>query len=327
MPTKSERLAIQKDGLVWRPLPFGRFGFIGGLGRVFRMWLKIDRSKIIHARSTLPALAALLKIPNSWIWDCRSLQSDQRKALSATQKTNFIFLVMRLIEYILAKRSTFIIVITKAVVPVFTTRYKIPQKKLTVISTCVDVEKFGFKPLNLSKTIRILFAGTFSSAYDVQLINKIISKIKEYAPVAVTIAASQGATDYWKQVTYDTVTSVAHDEMPSLIQEHDLGFSVWRNDLGISSTSVASTKTAEFLACGRPVVINSLQGDFGGLIDKYNAGVVTSSESEIDIERYAKEIITLVRDETTAIRCRELALKEFNLNLGVKELIKLYEKM
>jgi glycosyltransferase involved in cell wall biosynthesis len=327
MPSKSERLAVEKDGIFWRPLPFGSFGLIGGLGRVLRMWLKIDRSKIIHARSTLPALAALLKYPKSWIWDCRSLQADQRKALTTTQKTNLVFLVMRLIEYVLAKRSTFIIVITNAVVPIFTARYKISQNKLTVIPTCVDVEKFKVKPGNQSDPLRILFAGTFSPAYDVQLINKIIGKLKEYTHVTVTIAASQGSTEYWNQVAYDTVISVAHSEMPWLIQQHDLGFSVWRNDLGISLKSVASTKTAEFLACGKPVVINSLQGDFGELIEKYHAGVVTSTESETDIEKYAKEIIALVRDKMTANRCRELALKEFDLNLGVKNLIKLYEKM
>jgi len=327
MPTKSEMFEVERDGLIWRPLPFGRFGIIGGASRVFRLWLRTDRSKIIHARSTLPALAALLRFPNSWIWDCRSLQADQRKALATKPKRNFSFLLMRALEYILAKCSTSIIVITNAVVPVFIARYKISQKKLTVISTCVDVEKFEAKPSNKSNDIRILFAGTFSPAYDVNLINKIIGKLKEYAPVTVTIAASLGATEYWKKVSYDTVVSVTHDEMPTLIQEHDLGFSVWRNNLGISLTSVASTKTAEFLACGRPVVINSLQGDFGVLIKEYNAGVVTSSDSEKDIEGYAKKILDLIKDKTTPKRCRELALKEFNLELGVKDLIELYEKM
>jgi glycosyltransferase involved in cell wall biosynthesis len=90
---------------------------------------------------------------------------------------------------------------------------------------------------------------------------------------------------------------------------------------------VASTKTAEFLACGRPVVINSLQGDFGRLIREHNAGVVTISETDSDIERYAQKIISLIDDEATPLRCRELALKEFNLNLGVSNLIELYKEM
>ena len=327
MPTESEVCEIEKDGLKWRPLPFGRFGFIGGVCRVFRLWLRIDRSKIIHARSTLPALAALLRFPNSWIWDCRSLQADQRKALSAKARSNLTFLIMRVIEFIIARSSTAIIVITHAVVPVIMARYHVNHNKINVIPTCVDTEMFTEKPLHRTEDIKILFAGTFSPAYDVQLVNKIIKKLKSYTNVSVTVAASQGATDYWKQVEYDSVVSVAHNDMPDLIKMHDLGFSVWRNDLGVCLTSGASTKTAEFLACGRPVVINSLQGDFGTLIGKHDAGVVTISKSEKEIDSYAKTILRLLEDEKTPGRCRELALKEFNLELGVKKLIELYEKM
>lgn len=327
MPTESEIIAVEKDGLKWRPLPFGRFGIIGGIGRVVRLWLKVDRSKIVHARSTLPALAAMLKFPNTWVWDCRSLQADQRRALSPKQKRNLTFLVMRFIEYILAKRTSSIIVITKSVVPVFITRYRVPQSKVHVIPTCVDVEKFQEKPFTIKKEIKMLFAGTFSPAYDVHLINKIIRKMKEYTPVAVTVATSLGSTENWKQVDYDKLVSVPHDDMPALIQEHHLGFSIWKNNLGICLTSVASTKTAEFLACGRPIVINSLQGDFGKLIEEYNAGVVTYSEKDDEIKRYVLQILELVKDDSTPKRCRELALKEFSLDLGIEDLIKLYQEL
>jgi glycosyltransferase involved in cell wall biosynthesis len=327
MPTSTEKMEIEKNGLLWRPLPFGRFGLIGGISRVFRMWLKIDRTKTIHARSTLPALAALLRFPKSWIWDCRSLQADQRKALSLKPTSDFSFMVMRVIEHVLAKRATAIIVITREVVPVLISRYKISKNKIITIPTCVDVEKFKYKKHETSNRIKILFAGTFSSAYDLPLINKIISQLKESNPVTVTIAASKGATENWKQVDHDFMISVTHNEMAKLIQEHDLGFSIWRNDLGICLKSVASTKTAEFLACGKPVVINSLQGDFGALISEHGAGVVTDSGSEIAIDGYVNEIVSLVKDEAVALRCRELALKEFNLDIGVKRLIKLYESM
>ena len=90
---------------------------------------------------------------------------------------------------------------------------------------------------------------------------------------------------------------------------------------------MASTKTAEFLACGRPVIINSLQGDFGTLIRENNAGVVTSSESEDKIEGYVRKILELVKDETTPKRCRQLAVEEFSLDEGIKKLIKLYQKL
>jgi len=327
MPSESEIFTVEKDGLNWKPLPFGRFGIIGGIGRVVRLWLRIDRSKIIHARSTLPALAALLKFPNLWVWDCRSLQADQRRALSAKRKWNLSFLVMRVVEYILAKRSSSIIVITKSVVPVFISRYKVPRSKINMIPTCVDVARFQETSLNKAKVIRILFAGTFSPAYDVDLINKIINKLKEYSPVTVTIATSHGSTEHWKRVDYDEVVSVPHNEMPRLIQDHDLGVSIWKNNLGICLTSVASTKTAEFLACGRPVIINSLQGDFGTLIKENNAGVLTYSESDQEIEEYVLKILELVKDETTPKRCRKLALEEFNLDKGVETLNKIYREL
>jgi len=291
------------------------------------MWLRVDSSKIVHARSTLPALAAMLKFPNAWVWDCRSLQADQRRALSPKQKRSIAFVVMRFIEYILAKQSSSIIVITKSVVPIFISWYKVPKSKIHVIPTCVDVAKFQEKPFEKVNEIKVLFAGTFSPAYDVRLINKFIRKMKEYTPVAVTVATSLGSTENWKQVEYDKLVSVPHDDMPTLIQEHHLGFSVWKNDLGICLTSVASTKTAEFLACGRPIVINSLQGDFGTLIKEYNAGVVTYSEKDDEIRSYVLEILELVQDDSTRKRYRELALKEFSLDQGLEDLIKLYQEL
>ena len=327
MPSESEIHEVEIDGLKWIPLPFGNFGILGGVNRVFRMWMRIDRSKIVHARSTLPGLAAMLRFPTSWVWDCRSLQADQRRALSANQSVNFVFLTMRVIEYVLAKKSSAIIVITNAVVPVFVSRFGIPNNKICVISTCVDVRKFQEKPFKESGDIKILFAGTFSPAYDVDLINKIIERLRRHHSVRVTIATSPGSTDLWKGIAYNNVISVHHSQMPKLIQEHDLGISIWKNDLGICLTSVASTKTAEFLACGRPVIINSLQGDFGNLIKDNIAGVVTSSGGEPELQDYAKQIVRLVQDDATPNRCRQLALQKFDLDKGVNVLINLYQKL
>ena len=324
MPTPSEINDMQIQGLLWEPLPFGRYGIFGGVGRVFRMWKKTDRTKIVHARSTLPAFAALLKFPKMLIWDCRALQADQRRALSKKKRKNLRFLVLRTIEYVLAKRATKIIVITQAVKPVFVSRFSITPNKIHLISTCVDVNRFQEKPFRITGEIKILLAGTFSAAYDVKLINDIIKELKNYKKVVVTVATSQGSTDLWKELNYDKVISVTHENMPKLIQDNDLGVSIWKNDLGICLKSVASTKTAEFLACGRPILINSLQGDFGQLVKDAQAGVVTSNSTRFEIESYVKEIIVLLADKGTTARCRNLAVKKFSLDNGIKELLSIY---
>jgi glycosyltransferase involved in cell wall biosynthesis len=136
-----------------------------------------------------------------------------------------------------------------------------------------------------------------------------------------------GSTNLWEGLKYDEVISVPHELMPELISRHDLGISVWKNDLGVCLKSVASTKTAEFLASGRPVLMNSLQGDFGTLIADNRAGVVTQGGSQEEINKYAKEIIKLLGDTETPRRCRALAEKELSLDLGVKELISLYKRL
>ena len=155
-PDESLIMEIKEAGINWTPLAFGPFGMRGGITRVIRMWSHIDRAKIIHARGNLAAIAALLRFPPKWIWDCRSLQADQRRALSKKQQVNLIFLVMRVVEYFLAKRATSIIVITNAVIPILLKRYRIKTSKIHVIPTCVDVEKF--KPIIApkSKILRIL---------------------------------------------------------------------------------------------------------------------------------------------------------------------------
>ena len=326
MPTILEIQDVQIQGLTWEPMPFGRYGIFGGIGRVFRMWRRTNRHSIVHARSTLSAFAALLKFPKVLIWDCRALQADQRRALSRKKRRNLRFLVVRTIEFILARKATAIIVITQAVIPVFVSRFKISSSKIHLISTCVDVDKFKEKPFKKTGEIKILLAGTFSAAYDIKLTNGIIQELKKYEKVIVTVATSQGSTDLWKDLNFDKVTSVTHEDMPHLIQDNDLGVSIWKNDLGVCLKSVASTKTAEFLACGRPVLINSLQGDFGLLVAESQSGVVTSESSQIEIASYARDIVALLSDKGTTTRCRSLAVKKFSLDSGIRELLDIYDK-
>ena len=326
MPDENFVREIQESGVKWVPLSFGSFGMMGGIFRVTRMWSQIDRSKIIHARGNLSGVAALLRFPRKWVWDCRSLQADQRRALSAEKKITASFILMRVAEYFLARRSTSIIVITHTVIPIFIARYKISTEKIHVISTCVDTDRFAEKPFIKSMSVKVLLAGTFSPAYDIKMMNKIISEIKRYRTVKVTVATSSGATDAWHGLDYDEVLSVQHADMPMLIQEHHVGMSIWKNDLGVCLTSVASTKTAEFLACGRPVFINSLQGDFGPLLKSNGAGIVTEASTTEEIARYVTELFEILDDATMSHKCRLLAEQYFDLDEGIKRILDVYRQ-
>lgn len=326
-PAKELAEILANSGVKWTPLTFGKFGVFGGLFRVIRMSRQIEKNSIVHARGNLAGISALIRFPYKWIWDCRSMHADQRLSVSSGMKSKFIYFVMRFFEWMLAKFSSRIIVITDAVKTEFLSRYGISDDKMEKISTCADTNKFIKSNIPEIKIVRILLSGTFGPAYDLILTKKIIDEMRKHMPVHITVAASIGATSSWKDIPYDDYLSVPHSKMPELVAQSHLGFSILRNDLGVCLKSVASTKTAEFLSSGRPIFVNSNQGDFKMLFDSYGIGVVTDSDDETSVIRYVDEMINLLSDKDTADKCRKLAEANFSLDDGVAKLLEIYSEL
>jgi glycosyltransferase involved in cell wall biosynthesis len=234
---------------------------------------------------------------------------------------------MRVLELMLAKFSSRIIVITDAVKTEFVYRYRIPMVKMEMISTCADITKFTKNKFPDLEPVRILLSGTFGPAYDLILTNKIIIEMRKRLPVHITVAASIGATSSWEEIPYDDYVSMPHEKMPELVSKSHLGFSILRNDLGVCLKSVASTKTAEFLSSGRPTFINSNQGDFKKLFDAYEIGVVTEGCDDKSVIRYVDEMIDLLTDKETPDKCRKVAEENFSLDDGVAKLLEIYVEL
>jgi glycosyltransferase involved in cell wall biosynthesis len=88
-------------------------------------------------------------------------------------------------------------------------------------------------------------------------------------------------------------------------------------------SAVMPTKIAEFLAVGRPVLINKGLGDYDHLIRSYKAGVVVDTDTDCLDER-SLELITLLEDPDTSRRCRQLAEDFFDSRDAVDKYIQLY---
>jgi len=323
IPEESLINEIEACGIVWNPLPFGSFGTTGGANRIFRLWKALDRKKIIHARGNFSGIAAMLRFPKFWVWDSRALHADQRRAISGGRGL-ISFYVMRLVEYLLGKRSSAIIAITHAVVPIYVSRYRINPKKIHVISTCVDTKLFGEKPRKKTNITRILLQGTFSNAYDIILMNKIIAKFRTRGQVEVTVCTSMGSTELWKELDYDEVRSARYQDMPEIIASHDFGMSIWREELGICLKSVASTKVAEFLSVGRPIFVNHSQGDMDSIITKNKIGVVTYGRTDSEVSIYVSNMVEILESNELAKKCANVANKVYNLDLAIEKLNKIY---
>ena len=316
------------DFLNWSHLSFGKPGPFAGIIRILRIARVLKRKTVVHARGDFACLASLMRGCKNVIWDCRALTADQRYEISRESKQSVGYCLLRLCEYICANFSTHIIVITNKAKLEIVHRYDVDPNKISVISTCVDLDTFTLKDsLPPSKEIKILLSGTIGPQYDLELLKKLIEEMKQFCSIKVGLIASKGLFKQRYPFEIHEFLEVKHSEVPNIIGTYHVGFSVWNSDLGISLKSVAATKNAEFLACGRPIIVNLNQGDIGEAVMENQIGISTTSKDSVMITRYAQHLIKLLEDPELSTRCRNYAMKHYSLKTAVQDISLIYDKI
>ena len=198
--------------------------------------------------------------------------------------------------------------------------------KATVITTCVDRRRF--RPVDTPSfgPIRLLLAGTLNRYYDVPLMLEFVRELQRREDVELVVA-TPGETEWGDELaSVDAVrTSATPDQMPSLIASCHAGLSVCRDDAGASLLAAMPTKIGEFLAVGRPVVVNAGLADAATLLSEVGAGVVLGGRSGVD--QGVDRLLDLVGDRQTTERAVALAASHFDLDEGVDRLIGVYREM
>ena len=322
-PVLQERL--HGLGVEWQPQRFGRLGPVGGLGRVLRAARAVRGATVVHARSDLAAASVILAGVGRWVWDVRSLWVDQKVATGVMRAGSPQVCAMRKVERLAAHRSTAVITLTASAIDELDRRYGgVVSPKAQVVTTCADLDHFVSKPLP-DLPVRVLLAGTLNRYYDLRTMLDLVAELRRRHPVEF-IVASPGATS-WDNELVGVKTlrmSLAPTEMASLVSSCHLGLSICRDDAGASLLAAMPTKIGEFLASGRPVVVNPGLVDAVGLLEQNNCGVVLGSSGLNDVERAADQIERLLNDPGTPERCRLLAESHFNLDRGVERLASVY---
>lgn len=320
----SERLAAAQ--VRWRPHPFRVGGSAGGLARVVQGAALVAGAELVHARSDMAAASTLVAGRRAWVWDVRSFWREQRIAAGQIRAGSHPDRALRTVEGRAAARSTGVVTLTKAAVDVLVERHG-PQMaaKSQVIPTCVELERFTCSPLPPPVPLRFLLAGTLSTVYDVPTMLALVKRVRRRRPAELAVLTPQAtAWDDHLAVAGITSARAGRAEMPARVAASHLGLSVLRPDLGVSSRAITPTKLGEFLASGRPVIVNAGLGDMDELIAAYDCGVVLRDRSEDGLEEAAEEIGRLMDDGGTPGRCRKLAESHFDVERGVDQLLELY---
>ena len=176
-----------------------------------------------------------------------------------------------------------------------------------------------------SKT-QVLFSGTYNEYYDLYLSKLFMEEFRKHIAVETHWARPKESTKSHIDVGESKVFPSSQTEMANLIPHYSFGVAVCKMDAGPSLTAAMPTKIGEFLACGRPIVVNKGLGDMDQFIEEFDAGVILDGTSSNLVES-AEKLASLLSDSDTTHRCRALAEKYFSIEVGVNKYLDLYSQI
>jgi hypothetical protein len=316
---------LESAGISWNRREFSSRGAIGGLGRLLEISRIIPKTRLIHARSDIPAVAASLSRRAPILWDVRSLWAEQKAFIEQAPFKKRVLRTYGGLEGIASFNATAMSTLTNAIVPVLEERHRVVPKIRAVVPTAVDLELFKFNH-RMTSPIKGLYSGTYNNYYDLSLSKLFIEELQKLAPVEIHWARPKESPNESLDAGETSIFVATQIEMANIVGSYNFGISICKVDAGPSLKAAMPTKVAEFLACGRPVVVNRGLGDFDEYLSEFNAGVILDGTSG-DSKEKAQELMDLLLDTETPYRCRALAEKYFDIKEGAQKYLDLYDKM
>jgi hypothetical protein len=253
------------------------------------------------------------------------LWADQKIMIQKSRLNAYGYQVYRGLESIASSKSLAMSTLTSAVVPVLEERNKKLPYLRTVVPTTVNLDRFQMNSEMPIKT-QALFSGSFNDYYDLDLSRLFMNEFQKLIPVNTHWARPLESSRSQIGVGESRIFPATQIEMADLIPNYNFGVSVCKLNAGPSLTAAMPTKIGEFLACGRPVVVNKGLGDMDQFLKEFDAGVILDG-SKNNLVESANKLVSLVMDPETPLRCRALAEKYFSMERGSIKYLDLYSQM
>ena len=312
-------------GVDWNFRDFGFKGLLGGVARLNNLRREIPKTNLIHARSDIPAVSAIASGQAPVLWDVRSLWADQKVMIQNGLVNSSLYGIYRRLESVAASKSKGMSTLTSAVVPVLEQRHRRLPPLRTVVPTAVDLNRFKFNSA-MPQVTKALFSGSYNEYYDLDLSRLFMTEIRKHFAVETHWARPAESIKSHINVGESKVFFASQIEMANLIANYNFGVSVCKMTDSLSLSAAMPTKIGEFLACGRPIVVNKGLGDMDQFIEEFNAGVILDGTPANLVESAAK-LAVLLSDPETPHRCRALAEKYFSMDEGAIKYLDLYSKI
>ena len=324
-PSAELQAYFKSIGVVWTARPFGSSGASGGISRLDDLRREIPKTDLIHARSDIPAVSAISSQQGPVLWDVRSLWADQKIIIQKNLLNKSMYRAYRGLEGLAASKSAGMSTLTRAIVPILEKRHRRLPPLRTVVPTAVDLDRFKLVP-QMPPKVRVLYSGTYNEYYDLRLSAQFLEEFRKHVPVETHWAKPAEAIRSEIGVRETYIFPSSQEGMSDLIPNYSFGISVCKLDAGPSLSAAMPTKIGEFLACGRPIVVNKGLGDMDVFIEEFDAGVILDGTPWSLVEGAIK-LAGLLSDPETPYRCRALAEKYFSIDVGARKYLNLYSQI
>ena len=294
-----------------------------------------NKAQLVHCRSYIPAIAAWLvskttKVP--FVFDMRALWPEEMIDAGRLERDSIIHQMLVWVESKLLKDAAHVVSLTQAAVDYLKMQQPfLENQKFSVITTCVDLEKFKLNTA-ANKPEKIGTMGTVISGWyhldwlflslKTQLKRDSNSKLKIVTRDSEEILREMASKYDLQQSKLEIMSSSPNDIAKNI---SDLKAGLLYFTAGVSKLGSAPTRMGEFLACGIPVIGNRGVGDMASLIEKYRVGVVIEDGSQKSIDQALDNLDELYTDKELSKRCRYAAEEYFSADNGADKYRKIYK--
>lgn len=352
---KELRAALATENIDWHWLPYHQrpslpatiYDVIAGIRYAAKL-VRRKKIEMVHARAQIAATMALAlkqRFKLKLIFDIRGLMAEEYFDAGHWRRNSIPYRLTKTMERRALTAADGIVTLTERIWPIIKDWKGLSGRKVIheVVPCCTDLELFKFRQehrdrrrqeLNVGDRFVLVYSGSIDGWYLTEKMADFFAESlrrgREAHFLWLTPAGHQRVRSLMQErgIAPDryTVVSVPSRDVASYLSASDAGLALIKPCF--SKLASSPTKTAEYLACGLPVIINAGIGDSDSLVTDENVGVLIH---DLDREGYAKagsEIERLADETDMRQRTREVAARLFDVRgVGVERYARLYERV
>jgi glycosyltransferase involved in cell wall biosynthesis len=347
---------LSADGVEWQYLRYHRRPSLPATAydvwtgtRLARRLVRRNEIEMVHARSHVPAaMAVALKksFGVRMIFDLRGLMAEEYADAGHWRAGEFKYRLTKRVERRAFAAADGVVTLTEAIWAIIKDWEGLRGRSVAhqVVSCCADLERFRFDgaaraarraELGLRDKFVLVYSGSIGGWYlNAEMADFFGALLKE-RPDAHFLWLTQGSREQVGQLMrarglgreHYTVLSAAPTEVASYLSAADAAVAFIKPCF--SKLASSPTKTAEYLGCGLPVVLNAGIGDSDVLATEEGVGALVAGFGAQDYARAAATIVGMAADrDETRRRNRAVAERLFDVRrTGLERYARLYEEV